>query len=147
MIASDNNEDFSPITHINGLPIIVGLFVSVILIVLAAPPTKHELILDYPLDVGCCEEPHYKPVVNKIEILEDGAIRWNGKESNLADIQKYLRQTKTMNPEPELHFEPAPNANYKTVMKTVTMIQQSDVTRLGWIGNEQYRHFTKAKRP
>jgi biopolymer transport protein ExbD len=148
MIVHDNSENFSPITHVNGLPMIFGFILIVVMVILAMPPMKNELTLQYSMHGGgfCCDEIGYAPVVNKIEILEGGEIMWNGKTSNLTEIQKYLREITKMNPQPELHFHPAPNANYEAVIKTVTMVQQSGVTFLGWAGNEQYRVFGKAKR-
>ena len=146
-MTSNNSQEFIPITHINGLPIIGGFICLVILLMLGMAPKKYELMLDYPTDGGCCDEMHYEPMVNRIEVLDDGEIRWNGKKSSLADIREYLQQTKTMNPEPELHFAPVPNANHETVIETVTMIKKSGITKLGWVSNEQYREFGKAKRP
>jgi biopolymer transport protein ExbD len=55
-------------------------------------------------------------------------------------LQQYLEQTKTMNPEPELHFQPDPAAKYEKVDTVLAVIKRSGISKLGFIGNEQYRN-------
>ena len=45
-----------------------------------------------------------------------------------------------MTPEPELHFQPDPQARYEVVDRTLAVIKRSAITKLGFIGNEQYRN-------
>ena len=44
-----------------------------------------------------------------------------------------------MNPEPELHFQPDPTARYEVVDRVLAIIKRANVTKLGFVGNEQYR--------
>jgi biopolymer transport protein ExbD len=39
-----------------------------------------------------------------------------------------------------LHFQPDPAAKYDKVDQTLAVIKRSAVTKLGFIGNEQYRN-------
>lgn len=55
-------------------------------------------------------------------------------------LRQYLDQSAAMTPEPELHFQPAPDARYEVVDKTLAVIKRSAITKLGFIGNEQYRN-------
>jgi hypothetical protein len=50
-------------------------------------------------------------------------------------------------PEPELQFQPAPNATYDIVDKALAIVKGSGITKFGFVGNEQYRVFGKAARP
>jgi len=54
-------------------------------------------------------------------------------------LQQYLTQTTTMSPEPELHFQPDPQARYAKVDSVLAIIKRANVTKLGFVGNEQYR--------
>ena len=80
------------------------------------------------------------PIKNKVLITADGQIQWNGAPINDVLLAQYLEQTKTINPEPELHFQPDPAARYVVVDRVLAVIKRSEVTKLGFIGNEQYRN-------
>jgi biopolymer transport protein ExbD len=43
-----------------------------------------------------------------------------------------------MSPEPELQFQPDPATRYDVVDQTLADIKRSNVTKLGFVGNEQY---------
>ena len=48
-----------------------------------------------------------------------------------------------MKPEPELQFEPEPQASYDLSVKVLQVIKGSGVTKFGFVGNEKYRQFGK----
>jgi biopolymer transport protein ExbD len=52
-----------------------------------------------------------------------------------------LFQTTHMAVEPELQFEPAPDASYELAADVLNIIKGSGVTKLGFVGNERYRTF------
>ncbi|RYD25507.1 MAG: biopolymer transporter ExbD, partial [Lysobacteraceae bacterium] len=39
-----------------------------------------------------------------------------------------------------LHFQPDPESKYEVVDRTLAVIKRSAITKLGFIGNEQYRN-------
>ena len=43
-----------------------------------------------------------------------------------------------MNPEPELHVRPDALARYEVVNEALAAAQQAGVTKMGFVGNEQY---------
>jgi biopolymer transport protein ExbD len=63
---------------------------------------------------------------------------WNGTPVNEVTLRQYLDQTAAMPVEPELHFQPDPKARYEIVDRTLAVVKRSNVTKLGFIGNEQY---------
>ena len=86
-------------------------------------------------------------MINKIIILPTNEIQWNGTPVTLDQMEQFLLQTKAMNPEPELQFQPAPTAVYDTVDRALAKVKGSGITKFGFVGNEQYRVFGKASRP
>ena len=53
----------------------------------------------------------------------------------------YLERTRAMSPEPELHVQPDAQARYAVVDNVLAIIKRSGVTKMGFVGNEQYRAF------
>ena len=56
-------------------------------------------------------------------------------------LRPLLDSTQTMDPVPELHLQPDPNARYDMVNKVLAETKKAKVSKLGFIGNEAYRAF------
>ena len=54
-----------------------------------------------------------------------------------------LAQTRTMDPEPELQFQPDGFASYELANQVLKVIKESGVTKFGFVGNEQFAGFGK----
>ena len=81
-----------------------------------------------------------EPQKNKITIDPQGNIFWNGSQIDKVTLRQYLDQSVQIQPEPELHFQPDPQAQYEVVDEVLAIIKRSAVTKLGFVGNEQYRN-------
>ena len=46
--------------------------------------------------------------------------------------------TTTMNPVPELHLQPDPQARYALVDEVLAVTKRAQVTAMGFVGNEAY---------
>ncbi|RYD25631.1 MAG: biopolymer transporter ExbD, partial [Lysobacteraceae bacterium] len=75
-----------------------------------------------------------------ISIDPAGTVAWNGSPVDEVTLRQYLDQSAGMTPEPELHFQPDPESKYEVVDRTLAVIKRSAITKLGFIGNEQYRN-------
>jgi biopolymer transport protein ExbD len=76
--------------------------------------------------------------------METAEIQWNGTPVTLDQVSGFLAQTRAMAVEPELQFQPAPNAPYDVVDKTLVVIKRSKVSKFGFVGNDAYAVFGKA---
>jgi biopolymer transport protein ExbD len=132
--------------EMNTTPLIDVMLVLLIMLMITIPPVSHAIDIDLPVQDPNQPPPEdiIDPVVNKIVILPNNEIQWNGTPSSLDQIAQYLQLTKSMSPEPELQFQPAPTAVYDTVNSALNIVKKSGITRFGFVGNEQYRVFGKA---
>ena len=55
-----------------------------------------------------------------------------------------LQKTTTMNPEPELQYEPDAQAGYDLSAHVLNIIKGSGVTKFGFVHNELYANFNRA---
>jgi biopolymer transport protein ExbD len=137
-----------PMMEMNTTPLIDVLLVLLIMFIITIPPITNAVNIDLPIDNPTPPPPPLvEPVINKIVILPTNEIQWNGTPVSLDQMAQFLAQTKAMNPEPELQFQPAPNAVYDTVDRALAKVKASGITKFGFVGNEQYRVFGKASRP
>ncbi|MBB3909859.1 ExbD/TolR family protein [Sphingomonas desiccabilis] len=139
MAMSGGRDDGEPMMEMNTTPLIDVLLVLLIMFIITIPIQTHAVKVDLP-------QPDDRNVVtvdpqkNKIAITADGVVTWNGATVDEVTLRQYLDQTAAMSPEPELHFQPDANARYDVVDGILSIIKRSNVTKLGFVGNEQYRN-------
>ncbi|QDZ07801.1 biopolymer transporter ExbD [Sphingomonas panacisoli] len=138
MAMSGGRDDGQPMMDLNMTPMIDVLLVLLILFIMSIPAQTHAVKVDLPVQSKSAPPP-VEPQKNKIIIYADDRMTWNGAEiANEDQLAQYLEATKQIVPEPELHFQPSPDARYEKVDKVLAVIKRSGITKLGFIGNEYY---------
>ncbi|HTG38314.1 biopolymer transporter ExbD [Sphingomonas sp.] len=141
MAMSGGTEDGEPMGEMNTTPLIDVMLVLLIMFIITIPIQTHAVKVDLPQDSANQNQPQVDPVKNKIVIAADGTLTWNAAPVNEVTLTQYLDQTTQMSPEPELHFQPDSAARYERVDQVLAIVKRANVTKLGFIGNEQYREF------
>lgn len=142
MAMSTGGAEGEPMMDINTTPLIDVMLVLLIMFIITIPIQTHAVKLDLPVDDPSNRTPPpVDPVKNKIVIMPDRTVLWNGTPVNEVTLRQYLDITTTMNPEPELHMQPHPEAPYETVDQVLAVTKRANVTKLGFVGNEAYRNF------
>ncbi|MCW3798730.1 biopolymer transporter ExbD [Sphingomonas sp. BN140010] len=140
MQTTSNNTDGEPMMEMNTTPLIDVMLVLIIMLIITIPPQTHAVKLDLPQNSNSTPPP-IDPIKNKIVVTANGSTLWNGTPVNLVQLRQYLDQTQQMNPEPELHLQPEPNARYETVDEVLVVTKQAKVSKMGFVGNEAYGNF------
>jgi len=139
MAMSAGQADGEPMMEMNTTPLIDVMLVLLIMFIITLPVQTHAVKVDLPQN----SQNNPNPVdaqKNKITIDAAGTVAWNGSPVDEVTLRQYLDQTASMNPEPELHFQPDPQARYEVVDRTLAVVKRSAISKLGFIGNEQYRN-------
>ena len=131
------SED-EPMMDINTTPLIDVMLVLLIMFIITIPIQTHAVKLDLPVDDPNAVPPPVDPVKNKIVIVPDGTVLWNGAPVNEVQLRQYLDITTTMTPTPELHLQPHPEARYEVVDQVLAITKRANVTAMGFVGNEAY---------
>jgi biopolymer transport protein ExbD len=139
--AVTNPEASEPMMDINTTPLIDVMLVLLIMIIITIPIQSHAVKLDLPQDQQNQTPPPIDPVKNKIVIMPDGAVLWNGAPVDLVTLRQYLDLTTTIRPVPELHLQPHPQARYELVDEVLAITKRANVTAMGFVGNEAYANF------
>jgi biopolymer transport protein ExbD len=93
--------------------------------------------LDLPQD-NSSPPPPIMPTKNQVVITAAGQVLWNGTPVSLDQLRVYLDATQQMDPIPELHLQPEPNARYELVDQVLAVTKRAHVEKMGFVGNEQY---------
>ena len=140
MAMSGGKDDGSPMIEMNVTPLIDVMLVLLTMLIMTLPPVTNSVNVDLPA-------PVLNPTIithpdkNKIVLTAANEILWNGQAITSNELVGELQQTLTLPVEPELQFEPEPNASYDLAAQVLNIIKGSGATKFGFVGNEQYRAF------
>jgi biopolymer transport protein ExbD len=108
------------------------------MLIVTIPIQTHAVKLDLP-PPNNNPPPNQQPVVVNLEIDFDGTPIWNGSPvSNRAQLDKYFTDIAAQIPQPEVHLRPNRLAKYEAVARALADAQRLGVTKIGFVGNEQY---------
>ncbi|MGN6268387.1 MAG: ExbD/TolR family protein [Sphingomonas sp.] len=139
MAMSGGKDDGEPMIEMNVTPMIDVLLVLLILFIITIPPQTHAVKVDLPQN-NPQNQQTVQPDKNTVSIDPTGQVAWNGTPVDNVTLRQYLDASLALPTEPELHFQPDPNARYEKVDQVLAIIKRSGVTRMGFIGNDQYRN-------
>ncbi|WOE74851.1 ExbD/TolR family protein [Alterisphingorhabdus coralli] len=143
MAMSGGKDDGSPMMDMNTTPLIDVMLVLLIMFIITIPPQMHAVKLDLPQPDDSQNVPPVDPVRNKLIVSPDDSLLWNGEAVSLSQVEELLARSMAMDVEPELQFQPDAVARYERVNQVLRSIKVAQVTKFGFVGNEQYRVFTE----
>jgi biopolymer transport protein ExbD len=138
---SGGKDDGAPMMEMNMTPLIDVLLVLLIVFIMSIPIATHAVNIDLPQPSPTDNPPPVDPVVNKLVLTANGERLWNATPISESELVTNLQTSLTFAIEPELQFEPEPNASYELAARTLNLIKASGVTKFGFVGNEQFRSF------
>lgn len=144
MAMSGGSDDGAPMMEMNTTPLIDVMLVLLIMFIITIPVATHSVDIDLPVPNPNPPPDMVDPVKNKIVLTDRNEILWNGDSIDQGTLVANLQTSLTYEVEPELQFEPEPNASYDISAKVINIIKASQVTKFGFVGNEKYRIFGKA---
>jgi biopolymer transport protein ExbD len=127
-----------PIMEINTTPLIDVLLVLLIMFIITIPLQSDAVKLDLPTGTPPAEILRTK---NKVVITSAGAVLWNGSPISLDGLKNTLALTTQMDPRPELHLQPEPDARYELVDEVLAVTERTGVGNVGFVGNERYLNY------
>ncbi len=142
MAMSGGKDDGSPMMEMNTTPLIDVMLVLLIMFIITIPVATHAVSIDLP-QPSEANDVQIDPVKNKLVLTRVGEILWNADSIDQGQLVTLLQESAAMPVEPELQFEPEPDASYELSAKVLNIIKSSGVTKFGFVGNEKYRSFSK----
>jgi len=141
MQTTTDNRKGEPMLDMNVVPLIDILLVLLIMFIITIPVQTHAVKLDLPQNQDQQTPPPVDPVKNKVVITATNQILWNGAPVSPQQLRLYLDATQQMDPIPELHLQPEPNARYALVDEVLAITKRAHVEKMGFVGNEAYATF------
>ena len=140
MAMSAGSDDGEPMMEMNTTPLIDVMLVLLIMFIITIPIQTHAVKIDLPQNAPPTDSV-VDPIKNKVTIDAGGVIAWNGAPIDLLTLRQYLQQSLRLPVEPELQFQPNSQTRYVVVDEVMAEVKRAGVTKLGFVGNEQYGNF------
>ena len=144
MAMSAGSDDGEPMMEMNTTPLIDVMLVLLIMFIITIPVATHAINIDLPSPAPVTPDVPIERQKNKLVIMPNSDILWNGASITTNQLVTVLQATLAIKPEPELQFQPDPQAPYETSANVLNIIKGSGVTAFGFVGNEQYSEFGKS---
>ena len=138
MQTTSDNAEGEPMMEINTTPLIDVMLVLLIMFIITIPIQSHAVKLDLPVNQPNDAPPPVDPVKNRLSVTAAGGVTWNGTPVSLVQLRQYLDVSQQMNPVPELHMQPEPEAPYGVVDEVLAVTKRAKVEKMGFVGNEAY---------
>ena len=138
MQTTSDNASGEPMLEMNMTPLIDVLLVLIIMFIITIPVQSHAVKLDLPVNQPNNQPPPVDPVKNRLVVTAAGQALWNGAPVSLEQLRQYLDISQQMNPIPELHLQPEPEAPYGVVDEVLAVTKRARVEKMGFVGNEAY---------
>jgi biopolymer transport protein ExbD len=142
---SGGKDDGTPMMEMNTTPLIDVMLVLLIMFIITIPVATHSIDIDLPVATPPTNLPPPNLIKNKVSVTPDNRILWDGNQVTPGQLLSMLQQTLTYSTEPELQFQPDPNASYDVSAKVLNIIKGSHVHKFGFVGDEQFSEFGKEK--
>jgi len=143
MSMSGGTDDGEPMGEMNTTPLIDVMLVLLIMFIITIPVATHAVNIDLPTPSNNPPPNMVKPEKNKVVLTPDNKILWNGTPIDQNVLVSNLKTSLAMQPEPELQFQPDAQAGYDLTAHVLNIIKASEVTKFGFVGNENYAAFGK----
>ena len=127
------------LVDMNTTPLIDVMLVLLVMLIVTIPIQTHAVKLDLPQANQTPPPQTVQPEVVDLEIDFDGTPIWNGTPvPNRAQLDRFFQDTANKIPQPEVHLRPNRLAKYDAVARTLADAQRLGVTKIGFVGNDQY---------
>src|SRR3546814_17841409 len=128
---SGGKDDGAPMMEMNMTPLIDVLLVLLIMFIITIPVATHSVDIDLPSSENPPPDVIVEPIINKLVLTQDNRILWNAEEINQGQLVSLLQESRTVQPEPELQFQPEAQARYDLSAKVIKLIKASGETTFG----------------
>lgn len=126
-----------PFASMNITPLIDVLLVLIVTLIMTIPIMTHKVPIELPPPGPVSPE---LAVVHRIDLKADGGLALDGGAISLAALPARLAALRA-DPNAQLQVRADGASRYERFDQTLAVIKRAGITRLGFVGNEQFRDF------
>jgi biopolymer transport protein ExbD len=129
--------DGEVMVEMNTTPLIDVMLVLLVMLIMTIPIQTHAVKLDMPQQTP--PKTLILPPTIELGVDFDGTITWDGRPVDFLTLESYFQQESAKgDTQDEIHLRPNRLVKYDVVAKILAAAQRLGVTKIGFVGNEQY---------
>ncbi len=133
----NNRQDRGTISQINVTPFVDVMLVLLVIFMVTAPIIQQGVQVNLPQVKGGAITGKENPLI--VTITKNGRIYLNDNQIKLKDLGKKLRAISKIQKGKEVFLRADQNVRYGIVMRTIEVIKESGMTKLGMITRPRSR--------
>jgi biopolymer transport protein ExbD len=135
-VGNASGED-EVMVEMNTTPLIDVMLVMLVMLIITIPIQTHAVKLDLPPPTQ--NHNPFTPTVVNLGVDFDGTITWDGRAIDFPTLEAYFQQEAAKgDTQDEVHLHPDRLAKYDTVAKVLAAAQRLGVTKIGFVGTNEY---------
>ena len=115
-----------PVAGMNATPLIDVLLVLLVMFIITVPIMTHVVKLDMPIS----DHSNVVPPVVHVEIEYGGAIAVNGRELDVAALERYFKSLREQALPPEIRVHTSDRAKYERFAQVIAIAQRNGLQRI-----------------
>lgn len=120
-----------PNAEINMIPLVDVMLVLLVIFIITAPLLTHAIRVDLP-EVDVAAKTQTLDVV-ELTLDDAGALHWNGRPLERADLGARLREVAAATPQPRVQLRAARATQYQALAEVMAAVQNANIRGLGLI--------------
>lgn len=125
------DPDNEIMSEINMTPLVDVMLVLLIIFILTVPVLTHSVKVDLPRVSN--EQQQITPQTVTLTVKADGSLFWDDKTITPEQLTLQLTEQAQKQSQPEIHIRADKTAPYEYVLKTMALVQQAGLVKLGFI--------------
>ena len=129
------NDQEDVMSEINVTPLVDVMLVLLVIFILTVPVLTHSVKVDLPQTQKLNTAVNPKSI--SISVASDGAIYWNGKRIDNAQLETALAEAALEEQQPEIRLYGDRRVAYEEVVKIMVAAQRAGIEKLGFVTQPQ----------
>jgi biopolymer transport protein ExbD len=135
------HQEAEPFASMNITPLIDVLLVLIVTLIMTIPIMTHKVPIELPPPGPISPD---LAVIHRLDLRAGGDLAFDGATIALAGLPARLAAMRA-DPHAELQVRADGASRYERFDQTLAVIKRAGITRLGFVGNEQFRNFDAAQ--
>lgn len=133
-MAMSTNTGGGPVADINVTPLIDVMLVLLVIFMITAPLTHHNIKIDLPQPNPNVKPPENPPTPHTLYIKVNGSMTWDNLPISNVELQAQLATigAKPLQQQAQVHIKAADNTQYNYLAKVMAEARRYNVQKIGF---------------
>ena len=135
-MAFSSGSGGGPMADINVTPLVDVMLVLLIIFMITAPLMTHKVVVKLP-EASLATKPTSTTPPVTLAIKSDGSRYWNDELVNVSQLDQYMSQIISKEPQPQVNIRADANTKYGIINDAVQTLRRAGVRKVGFVSGPE----------